>query len=94
MAAPGNCVWYLRSHGYEVPRNPKIYAKTLSVQSTELPPEGKIALIVTYESWMGHVRMATVEKGKLYNVIDSVNGKSKVEIDKAVYKGWVYLLEV
>ncbi len=92
FAASKNCVQYLRQHGYPVPMNPKISAITLPVKSTDLPPEGKVALIVTRESRWGHVRMAVVKGGKLINVIDSVNGKTPVEINRMLYKGWVYLM--
>jgi hypothetical protein len=92
LAAPTNCVTYLRQRGYYVPRvGPKINAIYLPVESTELPPENRVALIVTRESWRGHVRIAQTRNGKLYNVIDSVNGTKPVEISLKIYKGFVYL---
>lgn len=84
----GNCVYYLRSKGYFVPQNPRIYARTLPVVSNKLPPEGKIVVAVTYEGKSGHV-VATMNKGgKLIVVDDSLNRKGQ-EIPKRLYKGFI-----
>lgn len=79
---------YLRAKGYTVPRNPKIAARTLPVVSTELPPEGKIVVIVTYYSKAGHVSAAQNIDGELVIVDDSVFKKGHI-VPKSLYKGFI-----
>lgn len=84
----GNCVWYLRSLGYYVPQNPKIAARTLPVRSSELPPEGKVVVIVTYDSRLGHVAAAVNKNGLLITVADSAFGAGRI-VPLSVYKGYI-----
>lgn len=80
------CVRYLRDRGIYVPQNPLIFANTLPVDSTELPPEGKLVLLVTYEGPLGHVSYGKNEGGKLISVIDSIGPH---EIPISLYKGYI-----
>lgn len=81
-----NCVEFLRSNGIDVPSNPSIVAKTLPVDSTELPPEGLLVILVTYEGPDGHVSYGKNVGGKLFSVLDSIGAH---EIPPSLYKGYV-----
>lgn len=83
-----NCVTYLRSKGYTVPRIPAIAAITMKVDSMELPPEGQVVVIKTTDGPIGHVAAAVNKGGKLIRVADSAfTSGSQVPLEK--YRGYV-----
>lgn len=87
IVSSGNCVTVVRSAGYYVPQNPKIYAKYLKMDSSSLPPEGEPVVIQTKESWMGHVLVAVNLGGTLVSKVDS-QGVGRV-IPHELYRGYL-----
>ncbi len=77
----------VRKAGYTVPSNPQIWVKYLAVDSTELPPEGVLVVLVTNEGRNGHISIGKNVNGKLYSVIDSIGAH---EIKLSLYRGYLY----
>lgn len=82
-----NCVWIVRNAGFAVPRSTDGFARTIPVSSKGLPPEGKLVVIKTSESRMGHVLVARRVGNVLTSVVDSV-GKGRI-IPLSVYRGYI-----
>ena len=87
---PRNCISTVRAAGYYVPRTLDGFARTVKVDSKELPPEGKRVVIKTSESVMGHVLVAENKGGKLISVIEGNHpvGEGR-EVPLNLYKGYV-----
>lgn len=85
----GNCIETVRQAGYFVPRTLDGYARTVKIDSTELPPEGETVVIRTSHSSMGHVSVIENVDGKLVYVEDSVFPKGS-EVDMSQYEGYLY----
>lgn len=83
-----NCVTTVRRAGYYVPRSKDGYARTIPVTSKKLPPEGKLVVVKTADSYMGHVSVVINKGGRLITVIDSAFGPGRV-IPPSVYRGYI-----
>lgn len=80
----------MRAAGYYVPRTLDGYARTVKVDSKELPPEGKRVVIKTNESFMGHILVAVNKGGKLVSVIEGNHpvGEGRV-VPISAYRGYI-----
>ena len=86
------CVGCLRRSGYYVPRTQDGSAGSIVVDSTDLPPEGEYVVIVTWESGMGHVALATVIDGVIIVRYECNYGKGNRQgriVPRHLYKGYI-----
>ena len=86
----GNCVDAVQRAGGKTYRTQDGYARTMPIDSVELPPEGVVVTIKTTESAMGHILMAKLVDGHLISVVEGGHsiGKGRI-VPKEVYQGFI-----